>query len=181
MKLTGERVYLRFLEPADADALHSLRLRNADFFQKFSPAHDSDYYTIDSVRSMLNDVEQRRAEGRDYFFGIFLTETGELIGDVNLFHIMRGPLQKCMVGYSLDQRHNGHGYTTEALKLAVRYAFEELKLHRVEAGAMPVNVGSMRVLEKAGFEKEGIERKGVKINGQWQDHQIFSILSDSEV
>ena len=181
MKLTGERVYIRFLEPTDAEALLAMRLRNADFFQKFSPAHGSDYYTIESVHNMLNDVAQHREEGRDYFFGIFLNETDELIGDMNLFHIMRGPLQKCMVGYSLDQGHNGHGYATEALKLAVRYAFEELKLHRVEAGAMPVNIGSMRVLEKAGFEKEGIERKGVKINGQWQDHQIFSILSDKEV
>ena len=181
MKLTGERVYIRFLEPADADALHALRLRNADFFQQFSPAHSSDYYAIETVRGILNEAAQNRETGRDYFFGIFLNGTDELIGDVNLFHVFRGPLQKCMIGYSLDQGHNGHGYATEAVRLAVRYAFDELKLHRVEAGAMPVNIGSMRVLEKAGFEKEGIERKGVKINGQWQDHQIFSILSDREV
>jgi len=42
---------------------------------------------------------------------------------------------------------------------------------------MPRNIGSMRVMEKAGFEKEGIERQGVKINGVWEDHQIFSILT----
>ena len=42
---------------------------------------------------------------------------------------------------------------------------------------MPRNIGSMRVLEKAGFHKEGIERQGVKINGRWEDHQVFAILS----
>lgn len=42
---------------------------------------------------------------------------------------------------------------TEAVKLIVDFAFHELKLHRIEAGVMPRNLGSMRVLEKAGFHK----------------------------
>jgi ribosomal-protein-alanine N-acetyltransferase len=119
-----------------------------------------------------------REEDRGYSFGIFRKGGNELVGTVSLSMVARGALQKCMIGYSLDQFHNGCGYTTEAVKLAVRYAFEELKLHRVEAGVMPENIGSLRVLEKAGFQKEGIERKGVEINGQWQDHQILSILSE---
>jgi ribosomal-protein-alanine N-acetyltransferase len=102
-----------------------------------------------------------------------------LIGDVVLFHIFRGPLQRCLIGYSLDKQYNGNGYSTEAVSLAVEFAFNELKLHRVEAGVMLNNIGSMRVLEKAGFHREGIERKGVKINGQWEDHQIFAIISDN--
>ena len=46
---------------------------------------------------------------------------------------------------------------------------------------MPDNIGSMRVLEKAGFQKEGIERKGVKINGKWEDHQIFALIEEDMV
>lgn len=43
---------------------------------------------------------------------------------------------------------------------------------------MPKNGGSIRVLEKAGFEKEGISRKSVKINGAWEDHLILAVIND---
>jgi len=180
MRLTGSKVFLRFLEQEDAEPLRALRERNAGFFQRYSPTHDSSYCSLERARSLIEDSRRDREEGRDYYFGIFLNESEELIGTVNLFHVLRGPLQKCMIGYSLDRRHNGHGYATEAVSMAVRFSFDELKLHRVEAGVMPENVASMRVLEKVGFQKEGIERKGVKINGRWEDHQIFSVLSDRE-
>lgn len=65
----------------------------------------------------------------------------------------------------MDQDHNGKGYMTEAVKLVVNYAFEELKFHSIEAGVMPNNTGSMKVLLKSGFHKEGIAKKNVKING----------------
>ncbi|MGK0468891.1 GNAT family N-acetyltransferase, partial [Clostridium sp.] len=83
-----------------------------------------------------------------------------------------------MVGYALDKQFNGKGYMTEAIKLVVRFAFNELSLHRIEAGVMPTNIGSITVLEKAGFCKEGIARKNVKINGKWKDHQMLAIISD---
>lgn len=70
---------------------------------------------------------------------------------------------------------------TEAVRLTVDFGFKELKLHRIEAGVMPHNIRSMRVLENAGFHKEGIARKNVKINGVWQDHQVLAILNDEEI
>ena len=54
----------------------------------------------------------------------------------------------------LDKEHNAKGYTTEALQLVVDFAFRELKLHRIEAGAMLDNIASIRVLEKVGFKKK---------------------------
>jgi ribosomal-protein-alanine N-acetyltransferase len=69
---------------------------------------------------------------------------------------------------------------TEAVRMIVSYSFEELKLHRIEAGVMPSNVGSMKVLMKAGFHKEGIARKNVKIDGTWQDHQVLAIINEND-
>lgn len=97
-----------------------------------------------------------------------------------MFQVFRGPRESALLGYSLDQEHNGKGYTTEATNLVVNYAFEILKLHRIEAGVMPVNIGSIRVLEKAGFHKEGIAKKNVKINGSWEDHQMLAILNPND-
>jgi len=120
------------------------------------------------------------AADKQYPFGIFLKETDELIGDVTLMEVLRGPLQSCFIGYMLDRDYNGKGIMTEAVGLAVDYAFGTLKLHRIEAGVMPHNLGSMRVLEKAGFHKEGIARKNVKINGKWEDHQVLAIVNEEE-
>lgn len=178
MRLTGSKIFIRFFEDADAEALLDLHIRNREFFQNFSPTLGDDYYTLDSKRNYIANGVKLREKGEDYSFGIFLKDNGRLVGGVSLFHIFRGPLQRCMIGYSLDKLHNGNGYMTEAVSLAVEFAFDELKLHRVEAGVRPDNIGSMRVLEKAGFQKEGIEREGVKINGRWEDHQMFAIISD---
>ena len=70
-----------------------------------------------------------------------------------------GDLQSCYTGFTLDKEHNAKGYTTEALQLVVDFAFRELKLHRIEAGAMLDNIASIRVLEKWGLKRRYSERK----------------------
>ncbi|WP_042462986.1 GNAT family N-acetyltransferase [Neobacillus dielmonensis] len=178
MKLVGTGIYLRYLEEKDAEAIRGLYLRNRDFFQKYSPKRQEEYYTLERrLRAIQSSIEGRK-EDKEYAFGIFLKETDELIGDIDITGISRDVLQSGYIGYSLDQRHNGRGYTTEAVILLVHYGFNQLKLHRLMAGVMPANIGSQRVLEKAGFQKEGIARKNVKINGTWEDHIQFSILEE---
>ncbi|AII58411.1 alanine acetyltransferase [Dehalococcoides mccartyi] len=177
MFLSGNQIYIRFLKDTDAESLLDLHLANKEFFQRYSPVFKDDYYTLDSKRKYISDSFVKRENDQLYSFGIFLKNSDKLIGDVSLFHICRGALQKCLIGYTLDKLHNGKGYATEAVVLAVDFAFDGLKLHRVEAGVMPENKGSMRVLEKAGFHEEGLEQKGIRINGQWEDHQIFAVIS----
>ena len=178
MELKGNKIYIRFFEEQDAPALLNLHVKNRDFFQKYSPIFSDDTYTLEGIRNFISETVMQIKEDKNYAFGIFSKKTHELVGEISLSRVVRGPLQKCMIGYSLDSRFNGRGYTTEAVSLAVEFAFIELKLHRVEAGVMPSNTGSMRVLEKAGFHREGIELKGVKINGSWEDHYIFDVISE---
>jgi ribosomal-protein-alanine N-acetyltransferase len=73
----------------------------------------------------------------------------------------------------------GKGYTTAAVRAVVRYAFEDLELHRVEAACQPDNIASQRVLLKAGFTEEGRARAYLKIAGQWRDHILFGIVNDA--
>ncbi|MFJ5768791.1 GNAT family N-acetyltransferase [Psychrobacillus sp. NPDC093180] len=77
-----------------------------------------------------------------YSFGIFLTENEQLIGNVTLSEVVQGDLQSCWIGYYLDKGQNGKGYMSEAVRQAVEFEFKELKLHRIEAGVMPHNLGS---------------------------------------
>ncbi|MDN4594711.1 GNAT family N-acetyltransferase [Polycladomyces subterraneus] len=181
MKWVGNRVYIRFLEESDAQAILDLHMRNRDFFQHYLPDRDDAYFTLEAQLLNIRGEIEKRKQGELYAFGIFLNATNELIGKVTLSEILHAPhLRSCWIGYYLDQAHNGNGYMTEAVRLAVKFAFEELNLHRIEAGVMPHNIASIRVLEKAGFEKEGIARKNVKINGEWRDHQILAIINEND-
>lgn len=172
------RVSIRFLDVGDTDDMLNLMLRNRELFEGVSPKRNESFYTRDvQAKSIENGIKQREEDKR-YAFGIFLTETDQLIGDISLFEVQRGPHQKCILGYSMDQAHNGKGYMSEAIQLVMKFAFEEVGLVRIEAGVMPRNIGSMRVLEKAGFQREGIARKLLEINGEREDHVLFAMLAE---
>ncbi|WP_108670293.1 GNAT family N-acetyltransferase [Peribacillus acanthi] len=176
----GTTVYIRALNKEDAKDLLTLQVENREFFEKFSMGRKSDYYTLEGQLERIQSATERMERDEDYYFGIFLNDTNALIGTINLFQVIRGSLQSAFIGYFLDKNHNGKGYTTEATKLIVDYAFNELSLHRIEAGVMPHNIGSIRVLEKAGFHKEGLAIKNVKINGNWEDHQVLAIINPND-
>lgn len=177
--IKGENIFLRPFIIDDAIELLELLTRNRDFFEKFSMERNEDFYTVEEQLERIKVYEEASRTDQAYNFGIFKKD-GTLIGTINLFQVLRGSLQSAFIGYFLDIRHNGKGYTTEAVKLLVEYGFHEIKLHRIEAGVMPHNIGSIRVLEKSGFHKEGLALKNVKINGKWEDHQVLAIINPND-
>ena len=160
---------------SDAEQLLRLELENRLFFQMYTPLKEEEFYTIEKQKERIKWSLEDFEEGSRYSFGIFLDED-ELIGTISLSEVIRGNIQGAWIGYALTKAQNGKGYTTEAVKQIVDFAFKELKLHRIEAGVMPRNPASIRVLEKAGFHKEGIAKENVRINGKWEDHQILAIV-----
>lgn len=156
------------------------RIKKSRFFKDYSTARKEEFYTLHFQEQLINTWKENAKQDSDYHFGIFLQESNELIGSVNLYMVRREPAHNAIVGYVLDKDSNGKGYMTLAVKKLVDYAFHTLSLHRLEAGVMPHNVGSIRVLEKAGFHKEGIAKSNVKINGEWKDHQILAIINPND-
>ncbi|MBT2755305.1 GNAT family N-acetyltransferase [Mesobacillus foraminis] len=179
MEQNGKNILIRLLEIHDAEMALALELRNREFFQTFAALRKEDFYTLEGQRERIRTARKRKELDEYYLFGIFLHDSKELIGTLMLSEILRGALQSCYIGYFLDKEHNGKGYMTEGVQLAVNFAFNQMKLHRIEAGVMPHNLGSISVLEKSGFLKEGIARKNVKINGKWEDHQILAIINET--
>ena len=152
-----------------------LRVRNRDFFEQWEPRRDELWYTLDSQEAdIAAGVEAARADRR-YSFGIFAPE---LVGRIALSEVVRGVFDNVFLGYFVDEAVNGRGYATEAVRQAVRFGFEEVGLHRVQAAVMPRNGASIRVLEKAGFREEGLAARYLCINGVWEDHRIFAITSE---
>ncbi|WP_394218740.1 GNAT family N-acetyltransferase [Halobacillus trueperi] len=176
----GKSIYISELSRDDAEQLLRYEKKNRSFFEHFSMMRTDDFYTLKGQNNRLENIHKEAEQDAGYFFGIFQKGTDQLIGTVHLFQVMRGSLQSAFIGYFLDQDYNGRGYTTEAVRLLVAYAFDYLQLHRIEAGVMPQNKASIRVLEKAGFHKEGVAKKNVKINGKWEDHQVLAIINPEE-
>jgi ribosomal-protein-alanine N-acetyltransferase len=173
-------IYLRDLIEDDAEALTTLEYENRDFFQPFTSLRQENFYTIREQSKRIKMYQKGRKNDETYAKGIFHRETNQLIGSITLSGIVRDVIQSAWLGYGLDQNQNGKGYTTQAIALMLDEAFQKLDLHRIEAGVQPHNLGSIRVLEKAGFQKEGLSRQNVKINGEWKDHYLFAILSTDE-
>ena len=76
----------------------------------------------------------------------------------------------------MGRKYRGRGIVPEAVKLALRIAFKDLKQMRVQAHVFDGNVSSVRVLEKCGFTYEGTERKRIKHRGRWRDLMLFSVV-----
>jgi ribosomal-protein-alanine N-acetyltransferase len=178
MEMNGTHIYLRPLECKDAEELLAVRQANFSFLQPFEPIRPEHYYTLDEQRNLIDHGRKAAENDQAFAFGIFLNETHALIGRIELSGVARGPFQNANLGYFLDQEHNGKGYTTEAVSLCVKYGFEQVDLHRIQAGVMPRNLPSIRVLEKASFRHEGLAKRYLKINGVWEDHALFAITAE---
>lgn len=101
-----------------------------------------------------------------------------IVGCVNLSEIVRGPFQSAYMGYQVFAPFARQGYMTAALPLVLRHAFGRLKLHRVEANIQPVNVASIRLVRRAGFEREGYSPRYLKIGGRWRDHERWAMTRE---
>jgi ribosomal-protein-alanine N-acetyltransferase len=102
-----------------------------------------------------------------------IVDDGAIAGMIALSDVLRGPLQLGTVGYWVDRSRNGGGHASAALAEVVEFAVGEAGLHRLEAGTLPGNVASQRVLEKNGFERFGLARRLLLIAGEWRDHVLY--------
>ncbi|MGC5771993.1 GNAT family N-acetyltransferase [Paenibacillus pabuli] len=169
-----ERIHLRWLNVEDAETLLDLQLRNRAVFEEISASDRSEsFYTLEGQVALLEGWAKAREEEKRYSFGIFLNTTQELIGEISLFELVLDHTHKWIVGYVLDQRHNGKGYMSEALQMVLKFAVDEAGIKRVEAGALPDNMGSIRVLRKAGFQEIG--RQNINIKGIGKEHVMFAV------
>ncbi|MBS4174100.1 GNAT family protein [Bacillus sp. FJAT-49736] len=178
MRLDSERIYIRRLTMQDLNALLDLRLRNKEFLQTFEPIAPHSHYTLEGQRDILEKVQRNWESDSGYSFGIFLRRSNQLMGRISLSNVVRGAWESCTMGYFLDEEYNGQGFTTEAVRLAIQFAFGSAGLHRVQAAVMPRNVGSIRVLEKVGFRYDGYSEYYLKINGLWEHHNLYSITRE---
>jgi ribosomal-protein-alanine N-acetyltransferase len=180
LALHTDRLTLKVLDPSFADRVLDFFARNRDFLREWNPAATETFYTVAfHAERLANDLVWMR-EGLQLRLHLFLREDTafeRVIGSASLSNIVRGAFQSCHLGYQIDEQAANNGLMTEALRRVIAYAFDELKLHRIEANVMPRNLRSRRVVEKLGFEEEGLAKQYLKINGVWEDHIHYVVLN----
>lgn len=168
--INGERVRLRALEPTDAETVWSWYRDH-----EFSVLDGNTYGTsIETTRAFLDSLKS--PSYADASFGIE-TETGVLIGMVRL---KRGVPEDrhADFGIAIERAYWNRGYGTDATRTILRFAFEEMNLHRVSLGVLDYNVRAQRCYEKCGFRVEGRLRQSRFRDGRWCDEILMGILQD---
>lgn len=168
--IRGKKIILRPPIAADYREIAALMERNLAFFHGLVPAFKG--------RASFSEWIERNRYDDCFDFLICRREDGLIVGKANLFQIIRRGLQSACVGYLVAREHTRKGYATEALELVLRFAFQKVKLHRVEADIQPQNKASLALAQRAGFIREGISRRYVKISGRWRDHERWALLVD---
>jgi [ribosomal protein S5]-alanine N-acetyltransferase len=179
--LVGPRVMLRALDVGDHDAWREIRMRARDWLEPWEPLPEigspDPVGDLDAFRARCGAWERQRQFDTAYGFGLFLLDD-TLMGEVSLGSVLRGPFQSAFIGYWIDEKHAGNGYTPEGVTLVIRYGFETLGLHRLEAAIVPRNDRSRRVADKLGLRDEGTARRFLQIRGVWEDHVRYAITSE---
>ncbi len=169
-----QHVAIRALDITDAADLAAMNVRNRADFERVSPPQPADTYTESGQAARITGILLQTEQGARRNWTIRVD--GAFAGDISLHAIQRGAVQTANVGYSVDAAFRGRGVATAALRLVVAHSFDELQLHRLDAGAMPSNLGSLRVLEKAGFTRVGVMRRFLFVAGNWEDHVLYELV-----
>jgi ribosomal-protein-alanine N-acetyltransferase len=170
-------VVLRPPQTADYIEWASLREKSREFLVPWEPTWPQDDLTRGAFRRRLKRYAEDQRTDQAYAFFIFRKDDNALVGGLTLANIRRGVAQAGSLGYWLGEPYVRRGYMTAAVNALVPFTFATLKLHRVEAACIPVNIASIRLLEKCGFTREGLAREYLCINGAWQDHLLYARLA----
>jgi ribosomal-protein-alanine N-acetyltransferase len=172
-----DRVVLRPPQTADYVEWASLREKSREFLVPWEPTWPQDDLTRGAFRRRLKRYAEDQRTDQAYAFFIFRKDDNALVGGLTLANIRRGVAQAGSLGYWLGEPYVRRGYMTAAVNALVPFTFATLKLHRVEAACIPINIASIRLLEKCGFTREGLAREYLCINGAWQDHLLYARLA----
>lgn len=174
LKFFTERLKLRLVEMADLEAIHVLhQMAETDQYNTLGIPKDLEETNI-IVDGWITDHQKRTI--KNYTFTIEL-EKGGFIGLISL-KLSSSKFKSAEVWYKINVEQWNKGYATEAIKAVIGFAFGKLKLHRINAGCAVENLGSIRVLEKAGMTEEGRSRQILPLVTGWMDSFQYAILEE---
>ena len=164
------RIVIRRLAVADREEFVRLARSSREFLRPWVYLSD----TLEKFDRYLRQLDETSSE----CILICARGSGRIVGMVSISDIIRGSQQRASIGYNAFTESARQGYIYEGLMLVLKFAFEDLGLHRIEADIQPENVASLELAKKIGFHLEGYSPGFSYINGAWRDHERWAISDD---
>jgi len=169
--LSTERLLLRPFAAADAARVQALAGAPELAVTALNIPHP---YPDGAAESWIARHVGIASEGVGMTWAIVRRQGETLLGAISLGLTARH--QRGSLGYWLGVPYWNQGYTTEAARRVIQFAFDERGCYRVEAGCFPRNVASARVMEKAGLRYEGILRGYLRKGDTFEDVAMYALL-----
>ena len=169
--LETERLTLRGMRVSDAPDMFEYACRpSVTEYLTWEP-----HASVEETRQYLTYVGQRYRTGDFYDWSVVDKASGRMIGTCG-FTSFNCPADSAEIGYVLSPVYQGRGLGTEAVRRVLRFGFEELNLHRIEAHFIEGNAASRRLMERVGMTFEGFAREAMKIKGKYRTIGTCAIL-----
>lgn len=136
--------------------------------------------TSDDTKAFVDAVRKRYETEKVGPWGIEFKETGRIIGSCS-FVSWDNVNCKVELGYVLSNQYWNQGIMSEVIQRVIEFGFAELGLVRIEARCLPDNIGSSRVMEKAGMKFEGVLRRHIWAKNDFRDLKIYAIIRDDQL
>lgn len=178
MRLETKRLTLREWKKTDTNALinilNNLKVSKWLIFVKYP------YTNKDAEKDIKDSIKRSgKKEREDYNLAIELKSEKKVIGEMELVNVDKFQ-EKAEIDYWLGEEYWGKGFGSEALEKTLQFAFEDLKLRKVEARVFVGNPSSGKLLEKFGFKKEGVRKKSYrcKADNKIKDEIVYGLLKE---
>ena len=171
VRLQTPRLQLRPLQPEDAPALFGMH-SDPEVMRYWSGAPWTD---MAQAEAMIAGDLATLPRSEHLRLALLPRDGGALLGTCSLFSFSLSN-RRAEIGYALTRAAWGQGLMHEALQTLLAYAFETLRLHRLEADIDPRNRPSAKTLERLGFEREGHLRERWIVAGEVSDTALYGLL-----
>lgn len=175
--LKGSQVRLAAVDPEEFGKAFPRWSRDSEF-RRYYESNPARLYSSKAVEEFFRKETEGLSDGQHYFC-IRSLEDDRLLGDLNLDVIYQWLSRAAFVGIGINDRGDwGRGFGSDAMRIALRFAFLELNLHRVMLNVFEYNPRAIRTYEKIGFRREGCARGAVLKDGRRWDMLYMGILHD---
>jgi ribosomal-protein-alanine N-acetyltransferase len=171
--LTTERLTLRQIRESDKHEMFAMRSNPT--LMHFVPRPLAQ--NVEDAVTLINLITENTGKNEAINFGITITGEDKLIGMCG-YHRMQKEHFRAEIGYMLHGDYHGKKVMEEAINRVVRFGFDDMKLHSIEAVIAPENIASIKLIEKCGFVKEAYFREKEFVKGAFRDLLYFSKLTD---
>ena len=135
----------------------------------------TDDYSIDTARDFIKTNLTEMAQNSTFAAAIALNE--KIVGTIG-FHHLDTINKSVQMGYWLDKQAQGKGLATKCCRILINYAFNELKLNRIQINCNVENKKSRAIPERLGFKLEGVHRQVEWLNNEFRDWAIYAMLAE---